>query len=74
MGATALVALLGASAGPAYANEKWFVGEPVGGLRWDLLFRPLPLAIVGAVLLVTLLGVMLWRARGRGGPTGEDPL
>jgi uncharacterized membrane protein YphA (DoxX/SURF4 family) len=55
-----------APAGPAHAHEKWFVGGPVGGLRWDLLFRPLPLAIVGAVLLVTLLGGMLWRARGRG--------
>ena len=33
LGATALVALLGASAGPARAHEKWFVGEPVGGLR-----------------------------------------
>src|SRR5215217_4393705 len=55
LGATALVALLGAAAGPAHAHEKWFVGGPVGGLRSDLLFRPLPLAIIGAVLVVTLL-------------------
>jgi uncharacterized membrane protein YphA (DoxX/SURF4 family) len=67
LGAAALVALLETSAQPAYAHEKWFVGEPGGGLRWDLLFRPLPLAIVGAVLLATLLGGMLWRARGRRG-------
>src|ERR687890_795919 len=66
LGAAALATLLGASAGPAYAHEKWFVGEPVGGLRWELLFRPLPLALVGAVLMVTLLGGLLWRARGRG--------
>ncbi|HLL39576.1 MAG TPA: hypothetical protein VK357_07890, partial [Rubrobacteraceae bacterium] len=72
LGATALVALLGASAGPAYAHEKWFIGEPGGGLRWDLLFRPLPLAIFGAVLLVTLLGGMLWRARGRGFLPGPE--
>jgi uncharacterized membrane protein YphA (DoxX/SURF4 family) len=66
LGAAALVALLGAPAGPAHAHEKWFVGEAVGGLRWDLLFRPLPLVLIGAVLLVTLLGGVLWRARGRG--------
>jgi hypothetical protein len=73
LGAIALVALLGVPAGPAYAHEKWFVwGGPVGGLRWDLLFRPLPLAIVGAVLLVTLLGGMLWRARGRGFLPGPE--
>ena len=72
LGATALVALLGAAAGPAHAHEKWFVGGPVGGLRWDLLFRPLPLAIIGAVLVVTLLGGMLWRARGRGFLPGPE--
>ncbi len=66
LGAVALAVLIGTSAGPAHAHEKWFVGEPAGGLRWDLLFRPLPLAFVGVVLLVTLLGGLLWRARGRG--------
>src|SRR5215204_521907 len=45
LGATALVALLGAAAGPAYAHEKWFVGGPVGGLRWD---SPVPAAALGA--------------------------
>ena len=35
LGAAALTTLLGAPAGPAHAHEKWFVGEPVGGLRWD---------------------------------------
>ena len=33
LGAAALATLLGALAGPARAHEKWFVGEPVGGLR-----------------------------------------
>ncbi len=42
--------------GPAHAHEKWFVEEPAGRLRWDLLFRRLPLVLIGAVLLVTLLG------------------
>jgi uncharacterized membrane protein YphA (DoxX/SURF4 family) len=64
-GAATLGTLFGVLVGPAHAHEKWFVGEPAGGLRWDLLLRPLPLSIVGAVLLVTLLGGMLWRARGR---------
>src|ERR687890_1534652 len=72
LGAAALGALLGTAAGPAHAHEKWFVGEPVGGLRWDLLFRPLPLALVGAVLMVTLLGGLLWRARGRGFLPGPE--
>ena len=72
LGATALTALFGVLAGPAHAHEKWFVGEPVGGLRWDLLFRPLPLALVGAVLMITLLGGMLWRARGRGFLPGPE--
>ncbi|HZA43838.1 MAG TPA: hypothetical protein VE568_00825, partial [Rubrobacter sp.] len=72
LGAAALATLLGASAGPARAHEKWFVGEPVGGLRWELLFRPLPLALIGAVLLVTLLGAMLWRARRRGFLPGPE--
>ena len=56
LGTAALAALLGTSAGPAHAHEKWFVGEPAGNLRWDLLFQPLPLAIVGAVLLVWGVG------------------
>jgi hypothetical protein len=63
LGAAALAALLGTSAGPAHVHEKWFVGEPAGVLRWDLRFRPLPLAIVGAVLLVWGVGpknLSLW--------------
>ena len=71
-GATTLGALLGIPAGPALAHEKWFVGEPIGELRWDLLLRPLPLAIVGAVLMATLLGGLLWRARGRGFLPGPE--
>jgi uncharacterized membrane protein YphA (DoxX/SURF4 family) len=71
-GAATLGTLFGVLVGPAHAHEKWFVGEPAGGLRWDFLFRPLPLAIVGAVLLVTLLGGMLWGARGRGFLPGPE--
>lgn len=72
LGVAALTALLGASAGTARAHEKWFVGEPNGGLRWDLFFQPLPLALVGAVLLATLLGGLLWRVRGRGFLPGPE--
>ena len=56
LGAATLAILFGVLAGPAHAHEKWFVGEPAGGLRWDLIFRPLPLAIVGAVLTLQLDG------------------
>ena len=72
LAAATLATLFGVLARPAYAHEKWFVGEPAGELRWDLFFRPLPLALVGAVLLATLLGGMLWRSRGRGFLPGPE--
>lgn len=56
---------------PASAHVKWFTQDD-GSLRWDLFFRPLPLALVGAVLLATLAGVLLWRARGRGFVPGPE--
>ncbi|QIN84555.1 DoxX protein [Rubrobacter tropicus] len=71
-GTVATAALLVASAGRAHAHEKWFVGEADGGLRLDLLFRPLPLTLVGAVLLATLVGGLLWKTRGRGFLPGPE--
>jgi hypothetical protein len=47
------------------AHEKWFHETEHYGLRWDLLFRPLPLAFVAAVLLVTFAAWVYWRRRGR---------
>ncbi len=57
---------------PAFAHEKWFVKEPGGELRWDLMFQPLPLALLGAVLLATAAGGLLWRARGRSFVPGPE--
>jgi hypothetical protein len=48
------------------AHEKWFHETEGYGLRWDLLFRPLPLAFIGAVLLATLAAWLYWQKRGRG--------
>ncbi len=59
-----LSAALTMTASPASAHVKWFAQND-GSLRWDLFFEPLPLALVGAVLLATLAGGLLWRARGR---------
>ncbi len=61
----------GLAARPALAHVKWFT-EGDDTLRWDLFFRPLPLALVGAVLLATLAAVLLWRARGRGFVPGPE--
>ncbi len=51
----------------ASAHEKWFHETESYPLRWDFFFRPLPLAFVGAVLLVTLLAAVLYNRRGRRG-------
>lgn len=58
---------------PAAAHEKWFHETAPYPLRWDLFFRPLPLALVGAVLMATLGAILLRRARGGRGflPTVE---
>jgi hypothetical protein len=71
-GAAILLASFGALPERAEAHEKWFVGEAGGGLRWDLFLQPLPLALVGTVLLATLLGGLLWRVRGRGFLPGPE--
>ena len=56
----------------ASAHEKWFHETENYGLRWDLFFRPLPLALFGAVLLATLAAGLLWRKRGRGFVPGPE--
>lgn len=63
-----------ATATETLAHEKWFYETEGYDLRWDLLFRPLPLAFVGAVLLATLAAWLYWRKRGRRGfvPGPED--
>lgn len=62
------------TAGEAFAHEKWFHETEGYGLRWDLFFRPLPLAFAGGVALVTLAAWLFWRARDRRGfvPGPED--
>ncbi len=49
------------------AHEKWFHETESYNLRWDLFFRPLPLAFVGAVLLATIAAGFLYYRRGRRG-------
>jgi hypothetical protein len=56
----------------ASAHEKWFHETGNYGLRWDLLFRPVPLAFIGAVLLVTFAVWLYWRKRGRGFVPGPE--
>ena len=67
--------LLGLAADPAFAHVKWFFqSEAAGFLRWDLFFRPLPLAFVGGVLAATLAAIFLWRRRGRSFVPGPEAL
>lgn len=54
-------------ASQASAHEKWFHETEGYGLRWDLFFRPLPLAFVAAVWLATLAGWFFWRAPSQRG-------
>lgn len=56
----------------ASAHEKWFHETENYGLRWDLFFRPLPLALFGAVLLATLVAGLWRRRRGRGFVPGPE--
>ncbi len=56
----------------ASAHEKWFHETSNYGLRWDLFLRPLPLALFGAVLLVTLAAGLYWRTRGKGFVPGPE--
>lgn len=64
---TLCLAMLFAAATNAAAHEKWFHETESYNLRWDLFFRPLPLAFVGAVLLVTLAAWFFYKRRGRRG-------
>jgi uncharacterized membrane protein YphA (DoxX/SURF4 family) len=74
--AGALAALaFGVTAGPAFAHVKWFFqSEATGSLRWDLFFRPVPLAFVGGMLLATLAAAILWRRRGQSYVPGPEAL
>jgi uncharacterized membrane protein YphA (DoxX/SURF4 family) len=56
----------------ASAHEKWFHEAQGYPLRFDLLLRPLPLAFVTAVVVVTLLAGIVWRMRGRGFVPGPE--
>jgi hypothetical protein len=56
----------------ASAHEKWFHETESYGLRWDLLFRPLPLAFIGLVLLATVAAWFLYNRRGRGFVPGPE--
>lgn len=58
---------MAAATAPAAAHEKWFYNAGRHPLRWDLLSRPLPLALVGAVAAVTLVGLVVWHMRGERG-------
>lgn len=63
-GVAASAVVLAVYASPAFAHEKWFQDSAGFPLRWDLFFRPLPLAFVGLALLATLAAAAVWRARG----------
>ncbi|MDP9426625.1 MAG: hypothetical protein M3P37_11505, partial [Actinomycetota bacterium] len=59
-----LAAVLSAvTADAAYAHVKWFERVAEYSLRWDLFFRPLPVAFVVAVVLATLAAGFLWQRR-----------
>lgn len=47
----------------ADAHEKWFIDSRPYPLRWDLFFRPLPMVMVAAVLLITFAVWLFWRKR-----------
>ncbi len=61
-----------AAASQVSAHEKWFHETENYALRWDLFFRPLPLALFGAVLIATLAAWVYWRKRGRGFVPGPE--
>jgi uncharacterized membrane protein YphA (DoxX/SURF4 family) len=63
----ATASLVAAATAPAAAHEKWFFNAAGHPLRWDLFFRPLPLALAGAVTIATLVATIVWRARGERG-------
>jgi len=69
---TLCLTMLFGAAMNASAHEKWFHESQNYGLRWDLFFRPLPLAFVGAILLATLAAGWWWRKRGKGFVPGPE--
>lgn len=56
----------------ASAHEKWFHNSQPFPLRPDLFFRPLPMAFVGSMTLITLLAGIWYRSRGRGFVPGPE--
>jgi uncharacterized membrane protein YphA (DoxX/SURF4 family) len=70
--AAACALMLLAAATTVSAHEKWFHETEPFPLRWDLFARPLPLAMVGAVLLATLAAWAFWKRRGRGFVPGAE--
>lgn len=69
---TLCLTMLFALATQAAAHEKWFHETENYGLRWDLFFRPLPLAFVGAMLFATIVAGFWWRRRGKGFVPGPE--
>ena len=69
---TLCLTILFTAASQVSAHEKWFHETENYGLRWDLFFRPLPLAFVGAILLVTLAAGFWWRKRRKGFVPGPE--
>ena len=65
-------AMLCSAASQVSAHEKLFHETENYGLRWDLFFRPLPLVLFGAVLLVTLAAGLWWRRRRNGFVPGPE--
>lgn len=61
-----------ASASPALAHVKWFEEADPFPIRWDLFFQPLPLLLVGSVLLVTAGAGLFYLRRGRGFVPGPE--
>ncbi len=64
--------LLLAGAAQVPAHEKWFHETEPFPLRWDLFARPLPLAMIGAVLLTTFAAWAYWKRRRRGFVPGAE--
>ncbi len=58
----------------ASAHEKWFHETQNYGLHWELLFRPMPLAFIAGVVVVTVIAGLYWRRRGRAFVPGPENL
>jgi hypothetical protein len=71
---TVLLGILTGIAGSASGHEKWFHETRDPGLHWDLLFRPMPLGFIAAVIAVTVVAGLYWRKRGRAFVPGPENL